>query len=363
MKTVERSYVGPRQVGPVAMDAADVQDFRALDDIGIGFPVKQVSQMVAAMDDQQGGVTTGSVTTPIQFLQVWLPGFVRVATAARQIDDFVGVTTAGSWEDEEVVQGVLENTGSAVPYGDYQNVSFSSFNSNFERRTIIRFEKGLKVSQLEAARTAKIRIDAAAEKRLGASEALEIQRNNVGFVGYNSGANRTYGFLNDPALPAYSNLAAGAASSTQWAQKTMLEIAADIRTMFAALATQAKGRIKTDSKLTLAVGTSIEVYLTSITQYGVSVIEHLNKTYPNLRVVSAPQLDGANGGANAVYLYAEEVEDGSSDNRRTWDQIVPAKFQAQGVEKQVKAYVENYVNATAGVILKRPYAVVRRSGA
>jgi hypothetical protein len=45
-----------------------------------------------------------------------------------------------------------------------------------------------------------------------------------------------------------------------------------------------------------------------------------------------------------------------------WVQVVPAKFQALGVEKQAKAYVEDYANATAGCMLKRPYGVVRYSG-
>jgi len=85
----------------------------------------------------------------------------------------------------------------------------------------------------------------------------------------------------------------------------------------------------------------------------------LNKTYPKLRVISAPQLNLANGGQNVFYLYAEHVEDGASDDNRTWVQVVPAKFQALGVEKQAKAYEEDYANATAGVMLKRPYAVVR----
>ena len=81
-----------------------------------------------------------------------------------------------------------------------------------------------------------------------------------------------------------------------------------------------------------------------------------------MRVVSAPQLNAANGGANVFYLYAEHVEDGASDDSRTWVQVVPAKFQALGVERQAKAYIEDYTNATAGVLLKRPYAVVRYSG-
>jgi hypothetical protein len=35
---------------------------------------------------------------------------------------------------------------------------------------------------------------------------------------------------------------------------------------------------------------------------------------------------------------------------------------ALGVEKKSKAYVEDYTNATAGAMCKRPYAVVRYSG-
>ena len=96
--------------------------------------------------------------------------------------------------------------------------------------------------------------------------------------------------------------------------------------------------------------------------FGISVRDWLSKTYPKLRVISAPQLNYANGGANVFYLYAEMVADGGSDDERTWVQVVPAKFQALGVEKQAKAYVEDYSNATAGVMLKRPYAVVRYSG-
>ncbi len=66
---------------------------------------------------------------------------------------------------------------------------------------------------------------AAESKRESAGLALEQQRNAVGFYGYNSGNNFTYGFLNDPNLPAYMTVAAtGTGSSTLWSTKTFLEI-------------------------------------------------------------------------------------------------------------------------------------------
>jgi hypothetical protein len=94
-----------------------------------------------------------------------------------------------------------------------------------------------------------------------------------------------------------------------------------------------------------------------------SVADWLKKTYPNMRVVVAPELAAANGGANVFYLYADEINDGDSDDGgQTFIQIVPTKFKTLGVEKRAKNYLEDYANATAGIMLKRPYAVVRRSG-
>ena len=232
MKSQERSYIAPRQVRALAMDEKDVANFADLGEIGINFSDKQVKAMANwAMDSgNQADVTSPSMTTPVQFLQNWLPGFVKVITAARKIDDLVGITTTGSWEDEEIVQGILEPIGNALPYGDYTNVPLASWNTNFVRRTVIRFEKGIKVGMLEEARAARIRVSTSAEKRASAALSLEIQRNLVGFNGYNGGNNLTYGFLNDPSLPAYVTVAAtGTGGSTLWSSKTFLQIVADIR--------------------------------------------------------------------------------------------------------------------------------------
>jgi len=365
-KSLERSHLSARQVASVQMSASDVADYAALQELGINFPAKSVDQMAAfAMDNQQSDVSSPSMKTPVQFLQNWLPGFVKVITAARKIDELCGITTTGSWEDEEIVQGLLEPIGNAVPYGDYSNVPLASWNTNFIRRTVVRFEKGIKVGMLEEARAARIRISTAAEKRSSAALALEIQRNLIGFFGFNGGNNLTYGFLNDPSLPAYVSVAASGTGSpaTLWSGKTFLEIVADIRVAAAQLQTQSQDTINPeDVELTLALPTACYQYLSVTSDFGISVRDWITKTYPKMRVVSAPQLNLANGGLNVFYLYAEHVDDGASDDSRTWVQVVPAKFQALGVERQAKAYVEDYTNATAGVMLKRPYAVVRYQG-
>lgn len=373
MKSKQHGYISGRDVAAriaenkpiISMDAADVPNYRALSKVGIGFSAEYLRKapQAFAMDDVNGGVFSANAGTPVQFLQSWLPGFVRAAFAPRKIDELVGIATVGNWHDEEIVQGVLETMGDAVPYGDTSNVPLSSYNAGFERRTVVRFEKGIKVGRLEEARAGAMRLDAAAEKRTAAELALEIQRNNVGFLGYNDGNARTYGILNDPSLPAYVSVAQGASSATTWNKKTFLEITADLRQAFTQLQIQSQGIVDAEQTPTcLVLPTSCSTFLTVTSDFGISVREWLSKTYPKCRVTTAPNLNSANGGANVFYLYAETIDDGATDDNRVWVQAVPVKFMALGIEQKAKGIVEDYTNATAGVMCKRPYAVYRATG-
>lgn len=341
----------------------DCKDYRNLRKMGICLDERTVRQM-AAMDSTQSPVTTASIAVPVQFLQNWLPGFVNTVTAAREIDEFIGIDTVGNWFDDEIVQPVLENLGIAVPFGDYTPVPFSSWNPNFVTRSVVNFESGLKVGPKEEARAATIRVNSGEAKRNSSGLALEIQRNLIGFNGYNSGADQTYGFLNDPNLPNYQNVAAGASTSLLWSRKTFLEICADIRTAIVALRTQSQGIIKPNAiACTLGLPTNAIDRLSTTSDFGESVWDWLKDNYPLVRVVDAIQLNAANGGVGVFYLYADRVNDGlSTDGGKTWAQVVPAKFQVVGIAKEAKGYVEDYLNATAGAMLKRPYAVVRYSG-
>lgn len=332
--------------------------------IGVGVSSQAAKQILAghAMDTIQQPQLSASVATPIQYLQNWLPGVVEVITAARKIDEIVGVSTGGSWGDEQIVQEVIELTGTALPYGDTTNVSLNDWNLNFITRTVVRSESGLRVGVLEEDRSARVRVNSGERKRASAAIQLEIQRNAVGFYGYNAGNNLTYGFLNDPSLPAYVNVA-NPGGGTTWAVKTFLQIQADLLTGLQALRTQSQDRIDPSStSITLTVATAVRDYLSKTSDFGISVMDWLKSTYPNVRVVSAPQLNAANASANVFYMHADTVVDSGSDDQRTFMQVVPAKFQLVGMQKLAKGYEEVYSNATAGVLCKRPYAVVRYSG-
>lgn len=354
--------------GPFVMAMDQAGDYQALDTLGIHLSDRDVHDMAVALDANvlQPTISAGNLGTPLQFLQTWLPGLVRTITRARVIDELVGMSVGGDWSDEEVVQQIVEPTGSAVPYTDAGNIPLASWNPSYERRTVVRFEQGFSVSRLEEDRTSRApNINTAAEKRTNAAMALEILRNRIGFYGYMDGSGRTFGYLNDPNLPAYVTVAAGAGAGTptEWSGKTFLEITGDIREAMAALRVQSGSTIDpARTPLVMGIASASVDYLTVTNNNGVSVADWLARTYPQTRVVSTPELDAANGGANVFYLHADTVDDGSTDGGKVFDQIVPTKLKTLGVEQKAKSYLEDFTNATAGLMLKRPWAVVRRSG-
>lgn len=328
-----------------------------LNRLGIGFDKNALKDM-QSFYGMDAAITTPTVTTPIQFLQHWLPDFIEVVTAAREADAIMGIDFVGNWYDESIVQGVMERIGQAVPYGDHTDIPLSSWNVNYETRDIVRFEEGIQVGLLEEARAGAMNVSSQTEKRAAAAESLDIERNNIAFYGYNEGNNKTYGFLNDPNLPAYTTVAAGTSTYTTWATKTYEEIVADIRTAFAALRVKTGNLFKPErdaSKLAIAV--SCMEYLNVENQFGKSVYEFIKQNYPNVTIESAVQLDGANGGANVFYLMADSI-----NGKPVIRQLGVERFRLLGVEKKAKVFLEDYSNATAGVLVTQPIGIVRYSG-
>lgn len=351
----------------------EIRNHEVFRKLGIRIDNRELNGMiVAAMDSNDVGISPSglatlspaSVITPVQFLQNWLPGIVHYLTTPRLIDELIGVQTVGEWEDEMIVQQIMEPAGNARVYGDYTNVPYTSWNATYDTRTVVRFELGLSVGVLEEKRAARVRITSSGEKRANVTLGLEIQRNRVGFYGFNDGAGQTYGFLNDPNLPAYVNANAGASTSPLWSTKTFNEITADIRQGLAALQNQSFGIInpKRDA-ITMAIPVFNDQFLTVTTDLGgYSVQEWIDRTYKTLSIEIAPELNDANGGVSGTYFYADRIADASTDGGLVFAHVCPTKFMALGVERHSKNYIEDYSNATAGVLTKRPWAVYRLSG-
>lgn len=361
--TLLRQGFAPKQVRAFNIQEREGVNLADLSRLGIGMdsaPQSELKRIFSgvAMDAAPALQTTASIPGPIQFFQYWVPQAVDVITAARAIDDLVGRDIEGSFEDEEVVTRIIEKTGKAEPYTDTTNIPFASYNPNYERRNVVRFEAGLHTGYLEDMRASRSMINDHDIKAQAVAESIAITLNEVGFYGYAAGDNKTYGFLNDPALPAYTTVAAGAVNTT-WATKTFAQITADIKTAVAALQNKLGGLFKPNKEaFTIAIALECEQYLYTMNDYSSkSVMEWIKDTYPMARVEAALELDGANGGSNVMYVYADSV-----NGNKTFKQSIQDAFRLIGIEKHAKGTIEDYACATAGVICQYPIAVVRYSG-
>ena len=360
-----RLSLSPAQVKPV--DIRTAKDLRNDDlstlgvsmDSAVFSDAKRIFSNVEYSLDAAPLQTTPSITNPLQFFQYWAPEAVEIVTAARKIDDIVGRTIAGSFEDEQIVTTIIERTGTAQPYTDTANIPLASWNQNFVTRDIVRFEQGFEIGYLEASRASKMRIDDHKLKSESCAEALAIEHNNIGFYGYANGKNQTFGLLNDPNLPAYVTVAQGATSQTSWASKTFLEITADIITAVSTLVNNIAGHFDpTKDAFTLVLPLVSTQYLYKMNELGTkSVSQWLYETYKNIKIESAVQLNGANGGSNVFYLIVENIK-----GKSCIKQYVQDVLRLVGVEKKAKVTVEDYASATAGIIVQQPIGVVRYSG-
>ena len=370
MNVTEIKYsLKPGQFRPGVKFAEDANiSLATLGAIGISADSDALQQAMAmnaknaALDAAPDMVTTASTMTPVQFLQYWMPKAIIAATTKRDIDDILGRQSAGSFADAEVVQPVVELTGEPLPYGDRVNGALADFNVNYEGRTIVRHELDLEVGKLEEEQASRSRLNAAQLKREAVRVGLEIERNLIGFYGFNEGVNRTYGVLNDPNLPAYETAASisyGGGTTSEWQYKSFNDIQNDLLIAFKQLRTQSGQNVDPNKDaIRLVLSANCVEFLDKTNAYGTkNVREWLKETYPGVEIVASQWLNLANGGQNVFYLIADKINGSDVVLQPTQDIL-----RLMGVYNKGKVYEEQYANATAGAFVVQPIGVVRYTG-
>lgn len=339
-----------RQRGPVDLTASkEAITYGDLEQIGFGG--------LHTMDTALTGPAMQGGTINREFLRHQLAGVIRTATRVRVLDEITGVVTAGNWHDEDIAVKVATPTGKAALYGDYTNIPLANYIHDLETRGIVRFEQGFHVGRLEEARQGAYGYDAAAEKRNAATESLEESRERLGYFGFVDPETRVFGLLNDPNLPAYE-------SGTDWTTGSFEDITGDIADMFGDVEMRSGGRVNSETTMTLVLPMGYRRYMnvSSTTARGDTVFEWFQANYPNTRIIYSPEFVGANGGANVAYLFADNVDVEDEATSATILQIVPVRYQVLGSENDIKGYLEDATNATAGVMVARPWALTRKTG-
>lgn len=371
--SVQKSYISGRNVQALLANKApkansqgkifDSDDIKVLSQ-GNGIDLKSLGIMDEG--DLISTPTSGTASVPLRFIQHILVGAVYNMTQARKADICFGTSIVGEWKDEEVQQQFLKLAGKPVAYGDYVNPTLSDYNSEWEGRTIVRFTTACRVDVLEQERASSMQVDAMLTKRMATFENLEILRNLIAFNGYNAGNNRTYGILNDPNLGAYLTLpATGTGNARTWASKGYVQLTNDIIYMVGELRKKMGDNFESDYNMTLEIASSLfdRLHTTELSVGGRTVKEFIEKNYPNMRIVTVSQFDGADANANVMYLHLDSIANNGTDDGAVITQVVPTKLRLLGIRSEYGTVAEQYSNATAGVFVKRPTGVVRFTGA
>lgn len=332
------------------------------DSVGMLRAMKEVNSEIELENKARYGfdaaptlLSTATISTPQQFLQAIMPDVVEYITQARVADELFGRTIFGEWRDNSIIVPGIELTGIARMYGDKTNLNLASWNPFFEERHIVRFEQDLEVDRLEEERAAAMRFNSIAIKRDAVSISLAVALNYVAFYGFNNGRNQTYGLFNDPALLPYRTVPGG---------QTLMEMDYDEQSQFfIGLISQLRSQTGTNidprnAEMTLAIAANAyDALWRQNTQGNRTVFQFLAENFPNLRIIPVPEMNDANGGVGVAYLWAERI-----GNTKTMNQVIQTVIRFIGMERKAKGIRESYSNATAGMIVKLPIAVVRVTG-
>jgi|ERR1051326_4382456 hypothetical protein len=278
---------------------------------------------------------------------------IRELTQMASIDAITGITISGKWTDEELMWLTSSYFGKAEIYSDLSNTPLATFNGSQEIRGVLRGEQGFQYGALEEAKYSAIGYNAGEEKRQAVRVALEDFRNLVGYYGFAATTSPIYGVLNDPGLPNYITL-------TAWTSFDL--VVAGIQNLFSTLEIRGRGYIDSTRPLTLVLPMGYSARLAYMNTMGVTALQFIMQNYPKMRIVYVNEFIGPNGGANVAYLFQDQVGPVDGPSASPIIQIVPTKYQLVGFEQNAKGYVEVASNATAGVVVLRPWAIVRGTG-
>lgn len=293
-----------------------------------------------------------NTTVPAYMNMYANPRVIEVLTAKRNYRAIAPEVKNGDWTTAFTQFRSLEFTGETTPYQDYDANGQANVNTNFPVRKQYRFQTTLRVGDLEQDMNADAKIDLFAEKQKSAALLLEIAFNKYAFYGV-SGVG-IYGLLNDPNLNADETPTTGVGGNT-WALKTADEIMADFAKMFSKLYERSNGWIDDSTATKLVIAPSCLAELNKVNAFGVSVKKMLADTYPNMTIVSAPEM--ATGNGNIAMILAEEIE-----GQPVVEFGYTEKYKAHSIIRESSSMHQKISAGTYGAIVYYPFAIVTMLG-
>ena len=280
------------------------------------------------------------------------PRVIEVLTAKRNYRAIAPEVKNGDWSTAFTQFRCLELTGNVTPYQDYDANGQANVNTNFPTRQQYRFQTTLRVGDLEQDVNANARIDLFAEKQRAAAVLLEISFNKYAFYGV-EGLN-IYGLLNDPNLNSDLTPTTGAAGNT-WTLKTADEIMSDFAKMYAKLYERSNGWIDGNTRTKLVIAPAALAELNKVNAFGASVKKMLADTYPQMEIISAPEM--VTGSGNLAMILADEIE-----GQPTVEFGYSEKYKAHSIIRESSSMHQKISAGTYGAIVYMPFAIVTMLG-
>ena len=345
------------------------QDAAKLQSLGVFFPPTYKAYITQdmklderiAMDAQAALSTTANADIP-NILNTWIdPDIVNIVFAPQEANEILPEKRVGDWTTGQAMIPVVEGVGEVTGYGDFDSAGTGSLNVNFPQRQNYLWQVVVRYGDLQVEKMGLARINYVSSIQKAAAEWLNRFGNYVSFYGVKN--LQAYGILNDPYLPASLTPGTKAnGNSNVWMNSgapnaSANEVFADIQTLFWQLATQTQGLVKSKDKMVLALGPGPAVALTTTNSFGVTAGEIIEKNFPNLRIVTAPQyekndsnfVEGFSSSGNFVQLIAETLG-GEPVGNTTYSE----KLKAHRLVPDTSSYRQKWSSGSFATFIKRP---------
>lgn len=307
---------------------------------------------MVAMDAAYPLITTSNAGIPAMLSTYIDPKLIEVLIAPMKAAEAAGgEKKTGDWTTRTAMFPVIESTGEATSYGDYNNSGSAGVNFQFPQRQSYSYQTITQWGEKELADTGLAKIDLAARKNIASALTLNKYQNKTYLFGVSGLQN--YGMLNDPALPADLTPITKAAGGTAWilpngnVNATAVEVQRDISKMFFTLQARTQGLLETTDPIVLIMSPQSSVALTITDQFNVNVADILKKTYPRLEIRTVPEY--ATAGGQKVQMVIEEYE-----GQRTWDCSFTEKMRAHPIIQELSAFKQKKSAGTWGTVIYRP---------
>lgn len=310
-----------------------------------------------AMDAAYPLVTVSNSGIPAMLSTYIDPKLIEVLIAPMKAAEATGgESKLGDWTMRTTMFPLIESTGEATSYGDYNNSGTAGVNFTFPQRQSYHYQTVTQWGERELADTGLAKIDLAARKNIASALTLNKYQNKTYLFGVSGLQN--YGMLNDPALPADIVPNTKTAGGTAWilpsgrVNATNLEILQDVQKLVYPLITRSKGLVDASSPFTMIMGPGPNLAMTVANGSVTTVVawDLISKAFPNMKVVVVPEYSTASG--EKIQVVVDEIE-----GQRTWECKFTEKMRAHPIVVELSAFKQKKSAGTWGTVIYRPLAV------